>query len=222
MTKPTIAADDVVELRKRPRFLVPNINGKLNGTPATVLDVAAGGLQIEHEGAVRLGSLVHVAIEGEETIEVKGRVIWSSFHPTETRKNSYRSGLQFENVEEVAGKLGRFIRAYGRPDSGSLERKRERLQARRGRKPTMVYVSTIDQDRINDELMMIQHARIHLSSSPDEALKWYNRAKFALTERIDIATELAAVPHRQEVLAVWEYLERRVAIATIIRAFDSK
>ena len=70
--------------------------------------------------------------------------------------------------------------------------------------------------------MMIQQARQRLASAPDEALKWYNRARFALTERADIAAELSLVTHRQEVLAVWEYLQRRIPINAIIRAFAGK
>ena len=223
MIKQAAPADDVVELRKRPRFGVPsNVVARMNGVPVVLVDIAAGGLQIEHSSAIRLGSIASVAIEGEELLELKARIVWSSFRPGGVEQNLYRSGLSFEAIEQVAGKLGRFIRAYGRPDSGSLEKKRERLLARQERPPAMVYISTTAQSRAEDELMMVQHARQHLASSPDKAMKWYNRARFALAERVDVATELASVPHRQEVLAVWEYMERRVSITTIVKAFDTK
>ncbi|HJW92847.1 MAG TPA: hypothetical protein VJ901_04455, partial [Thermoanaerobaculia bacterium] len=59
-----------------------------------------------------------------------------------------------------------------------------------------------------DQVMLIQHARERLRSHPDEALKWYNRAKYALVEDDTAIGE--SLRHRDDVLAVWEYLERSV------------
>lgn len=213
---------DVVEARRRPRFGVPaHVRARFNGAPVTLLDIAAGGLQLEHSGALRVGLVGNVAIDGEEHFELRARVVWSRFFGGSAQQNLYRSGLSFEALDAVAGKLGRFIRAYGRPDEGSLARKSERLAARRGSRPPVLHV-TRSQANTSDERMMIQQARQRLASAPDEALKWYNRAKFALTERADIAAELSSVSHRQEVLAVWEYLQRRIPISAIVRAFAGK
>ncbi len=71
-----------------------------------------------------------------------------------------------------------------------------------------------------DQVLLIQHARDRLRGRPDEALKWYNRAKYAITESKD--TMGSALAYRDEVLAVWEYLERTVDLAVIARVFDMK
>jgi hypothetical protein len=220
LTRPSAALPpEIKELRRRPRFeLTAELSARFTGIPVRLIDVSAGGLQMEHADPVRLGSSGTLVIDGEDLIEVRSRVVWSRLLPRPGQPNLYRSGLSFTEIDEVAGKLGRFIRAYGRPEHGSLERKRERLTARHEKKPTMVFIN-VPQTLATDDTLMIQQARQRLSSSPDEALKWYNRAKFALTERLDLAAEVAHIQHRQEVLAVWEYLERRVPIAAIIKAF---
>jgi len=71
-----------------------------------------------------------------------------------------------------------------------------------------------------DQVMLIQHARERLRSHPDEALKWYNRAKYALVEDDTAIGE--SLRHRDDVLAVWEYLERSVPIETIASVFERK
>ena len=63
-------------------------------------------------------------------------------------------------------------------------------------------------------------ARERLATHPDEALKWYNRARYALdAEDSPIASEIR---HRHDVLAVWEYLERTLPLAKIVRVFEHK
>lgn len=216
------ATQQVVDLRRRPRFeVISPVRATFNGLPIRVVDVSAGGLQMEHASFLRLGTAGTVVISSDEPLEVRTRVVWSRFSPS-PQQPGYRSGLAFDgDLEAVAGRLGRFIRAYGRADTTSLTRKADLLRARQEqRKQSMKYMVTRT-DRSDDETMLIQHARQQLSSAPDEALKWYNRAKFAMADRHDIAAELSSVPYRQEALAVWEYLERRIDIVRIIGVFES-
>ncbi len=51
----------------------------------------------------------------------------------------------------------------------------------------------------------------------NDAIKWYNRAKFSISE-----DSFSHVHHREEVLAVWEYLERSIDIQTIVDIFETK
>lgn len=48
--------------------------------------------------------------------------------------------------------------------------------------------------------------------------KWYNRAKFSI---IDSGSPVSSdqFRHKEETLAVWEYLERTIDLATIERVF---
>ena len=65
----------------------------------------------------------------------------------------------------------------------------------------------------------MRHARERLKGNFDEAQKWYSRAYFALRDgRTPLSAELTRYP--EDVLAVWEYLERSMPLSTIKRIFD--
>ena len=70
-----------------------------------------------------------------------------------------------------------------------------------------------------DQVLLIQHARARLRDNFDEAQKWYSRAYFALRDGTT-AVGGQVVKYPEEVLAVWEYLERSVPLAVIKRVFD--
>jgi len=72
-----------------------------------------------------------------------------------------------------------------------------------------------------DQALLVQHARERLRANPDEAAKWYNRARFATDEEGGQLVAAELIRHRQDVLAVWEYLERTVPIAVVMRVFDA-
>ena len=67
----------------------------------------------------------------------------------------------------------------------------------------------------DDEVASIIRAHRLLGSDPVEANRWYTRARFALADE----TVRKAAPNRardrEEVLGVWEYLDRRVDIRSI-------
>ena len=70
-----------------------------------------------------------------------------------------------------------------------------------------------------DTQLLIEHARKQLLADPMEAQRWYQRAKYAITHGTEnIAGD--AIRNREDVLAVWEYLERSVDISTIALVFE--
>ena len=86
--------------------------------------------------------------------------------------------------------------------------------------PATLQMLRHDTEIPSDEILLIQQARERLATHPDEALKWYNRARYALdAEDSPIASEIR---HRHDVLAVWEYLERTLPLTTIVRVFERK
>ena len=66
-----------------------------------------------------------------------------------------------------------------------------------------------------DHILLIQQARTRLQSMPEEAVKWYNRARYSQANVGDVAPH-----HRDEVVAIWEYLERTLDIALIAKVID--
>jgi hypothetical protein len=121
-------------------------------------------------------------------------------------------------VIEHLATLGRIRR-----DDQSLEQKRKKLAARDQAKSAASRVKIIGQPDFvpHDQFLVIQHAREYLRSNPREALNWYNRAKYAVASEPAHLQEMN-LPHREEVFAVWEYLERSIDLVTIARAFEMK
>jgi hypothetical protein len=107
------------------------------------------------------------------------------------------------------------------PDRESLERKKQRALERAAEKksrPTMKYLRPEIEIPVDTQLL-IEHARKQLLSDPMEAQRWYQRAKYAITQgTANIVGD--AIRNREDVLAVWEYLERSVDISTIALVFE--
>lgn len=89
----------------------------------------------------------------------------------------------------------------------------ERQQERK----SVIKVIRTTQEFPPDQILLVQHARERLRANPEEALKWYNRGKFALAEG---GGNPDPIPNREEVLAVWEYLERTIDVNTIVQVFE--
>ena len=108
-----------------------------------------------------------------------------------------------------------------RRDTESLERKRRKFFDREQERSSKPSVKLIKSEDISpDQTLLIQHARERLQNDPEEARKWYNRARYAIVE--SSAPISADIRGREDVLAVWEYLERSVPLSTIVRVFERK
>ena len=218
------------ELRASERFVASEpLRGTFGATEVTVFDLGALGAQIEHAQPVRLGTTGRLSIhrDGVETV-VSARVVWSKLSktPNQQGKYLYRSGLRIEEqptdfllaLHSLA--RGGFIRR----DPDALERKRQHIENKQQQKqqrqsgsfkPIALPAETIPSDQAG----IVRQARARLRTHPEEAQKWYNRARYAATD-VESAAAFERVRDRDEVLAVWEYLQRSVPIPVIVRVFE--
>ena len=217
------------EHRGADRFVVNEpLAGSFGSAGVTILNMADLGVQVEHAQPLRLATKARLWFKRAEiSASVQGIVVWShlSRTPNEEGKLLYRTGLRIEEGAKQFTEAMELLAVRGliRLDTDSLERKRLELAARekaRTSKPIMKLLRP-EHEIPPDQALLIHHARERLRANPDEALKWYNRAKFALHENGSSAAE-AILSHREDVLAVWEYLERSVDLATIVKVFDRK
>jgi hypothetical protein len=215
------------DLRNADRFVADErIAGSFGAASITVVDLADQGAQIEHSQPLRLGLKARFWFRrGDITVSAQGLVVWShlSKRPNVDGKLFYRSGIRIEeDVDEFGDALRQLVRSgIVHRDVGALERKRKRIEEREQERWGKPGLKVFRSEQIPpDQVMLIQHARERLRSHPDEALKWYNRAKYALTSNGSLAGE--NLRHREDVLAVWEYLERSVPMETIASVFDKK
>jgi len=217
---------DLRDLRAADRYIADErLAGSFGSASVVVIDMSDQGAQIEHPQPLRLGTRARFWFRrGDVAVSSQAIIVWShlSKRPNAEGKLLYRSGLRIEEeVDAYYTALQRLAeQGMVHRDIDALNKKRKALLEReKSGRPTMKMVR-IDNEIPPDQVLLIQHARERLRQYPDEALKWYNRAKFAVTEA---GGHLAGdIRHREDVLAVWEYLERSVDIATIVRVFEKK
>jgi len=220
---------DVRDLRGRERYRVKQrLGGSFGAAEVTLVDVAEEGAQIEHAQPLRLASKGRFWFKrAEVSVSLHAFVVWSrlSKTPNEVGKYLYRSGLRFDESAANFLQAMQVLADQGviERDDESLNRKKKRveeLKQDRAGKPIVRMVGS-ESDISPDQVLLIQHARERLNENFDEAQKWYSRAYFALRDgRTTNAAELMRYP--EDVLAVWEYLERSVPLSTIKRVFDQR
>lgn len=219
---------EVSDLRENERFrlLEPMVGTFGASLEIAVLDLSANGVRIEHSQPIRLGTRGRLVFRRLPEIHVNasGHAIWSRLS---TQKDSrgkllYHSGIRIdEPPPEFTQAIGTLAKSgMLQPDNDSLERKRQRLQER-SRPPIMKLVRS-EQTIPPDQVLLVQQARERLKTHPDEALKWYNRARFSLTNDAAGATAAEMIDFREDILAVWEYLERSIDLLTIVRVLEKK
>jgi len=219
---------DVEDLRGRDRFLVTErLTGSFGVAEVALIDMAEEGAQIEHAQPLRLATKGRFWFKRDDiSVSLHAFVVWSrlSKTPNHQGKYLYRSGLRFDEGSGGFADALRTLLARGliEKDEDSLFRKKKRLEAReqeKAGKPVMKHVST-EPDITPDQVLLVQHARERLKQNFDEAQKWYSRAYFALRDGRTGVMSGELSRYSEDVLAVWEYLERSVPLSIVKRVFD--
>jgi hypothetical protein len=65
-----------------------------------------------------------------------------------------------------------------------------------------------------DVVAIIQAVR-KMTDDPEEAARWYARARFAIADAEVRKAAPRGAREREEVVAVWEYLQRRLDLRTV-------
>jgi hypothetical protein len=217
---------EVTELRSGERFaLLEPLAGSFGGVEIWIRNLAEQGAQVEHAEPLRIGMRARLWFKrGDVAVSTRALLVWSHLSRTPSGEgNLYASGMRIE--EEPEGFVTALQRLASRGllsrDHSSLDRKKQRLAERELERAARPVIKFLRQDVVpSEQALLVEHARARLRANPDEALKWYNRARFATD---DAGAPIAAddlLYHRQDVLAVWEYLERSVPLALVARVFE--
>lgn len=218
----------VQELRSAERFLLNTaITASFGAAGITIVNFSAHGLQALHAEPIKLGAEGRLAFalpNTPERVAVRARVVWSHLAKSNDPRGKYLSGFRIEGQPDLAAAVDRLVSMnLVTPDIESLDRKREALREKakqRAAHSSVKIIASSSSALTADEQLMVQHARERLQSHPDEAVKWYARAKFAPPE---LQARVVQLHHNKEdVLAVWEYLERTIDLDKIARAFEMK
>ncbi len=219
-----MAANDNLDTRSEVRFIAQSrIEGAFGSVELVLIDLGEHGVQAQHATPIKLGTtarLQFVVPGTTQQVRVPACVIWSriSTRPDLSGSHNYRSGLR---AEDEAGALKESIErmvelAMLKRDLLSLDKKQKALiEKDKARQHLGVKVVGRGSPRLpGDVILLVKQTRQRLQANPTEAVKWYNRAKYSLDEAG------VQIHHRDEILAIWEYLERSVELNIIARIIE--
>ncbi len=201
------ARHDEPEQRIATRFVpLRQLGGIFGDTKFVVMQLSATGLRIRHNEPLMPGDeakLSFALMRPARSVVVRARVVWTSLAKSGTERFSI-SGLRItEHQDRLAAAIDS-MRA-------SNELQPERRGTLRRATDTMSVISGIS----DEEMALVTAAVQKFASDPVEASRWYSRARFALSDE----TVRRAAPDRprdrEEVLGIWEYLDRQVDIGKI-------
>jgi hypothetical protein len=203
---------EVKELRSGQRYVLETpVPASFGSAEVQIVNISAGGVQIIHPLPQRVGSTSRLWFRiSDVSVSTTGRMIWS--HLSKAGKITYQSGIRIEDAEFAAAVQALIARGLVNPDGDSLEKKRKRLieKERERSDKHLVKALPTESSLSSEQLLLIRQVRERLRANPGEAARLYQQARTA-----DAATGV-----REDVLAVWEYLERTISLDKITRVFD--
>jgi hypothetical protein len=208
---------EVKELREAERYVFDApLSASYGAVELIIVNVSEGGLQALHPAPMRIGSSSRLSFRAAGVIVgASGRLLWShlSKEPDTNGKMLYRSGIRIEDPAFAEAVRALVDKGFVKPDSNSLERKRKRLiEKEKSRSGPQMKVIVTEATVPPEQLLLIKQVRERLRTNPLEANRLYEQAR----------TADAAKGVQQDVLAVWEYLERSISLPLIMRVFDGK
>jgi PilZ domain-containing protein len=194
--------------RKHQRHIFePPVTANYGAMAVRLLNISHSGLQLEHTTPLRLKapSRIVIPLPRAGQAELQGEVLWShlSRRPNPEGKLLYRSGVRVDETPENAALIERLVNSYSTRRDTSLDKKPE---ANEEGGPVVRPLRIVKQGVDPDRVLLIQQVAARLRQSPGEMKTHADRARSALSIKID------SVVHTDEVLAVWDYLQRLVTI----------
>ena len=204
-------AIDSPELRLAPRYIPRRqIGGIFNDVKFTIVQVSSTGLRIRHNDPLVPGDeakLTFALLNPARSFMMRARVVWTSVarYESDADNNFCISGLRItEHVERLARAI-EILRA-----THDLQPER-RSKSRPGAPAETAALEGIS----DDEIALVMGAMQKFADDPVEAGRWYGRARFALSDQ-SVRRDAPPRPRdREEVLGIWEYLDRQIEIPKI-------
>jgi len=206
------------EDRKEPRFrFARELDATLGRVPLAVCSIAGNGLGVRHSTPLRLGveaSFRLVLQEPAMVVQVAAFVVWSRLaSPGESRP--YHSGLRVPDPcidLQIALDQLRDLGLLLADDAPIKRTKTDHETLRPAISPPPRRTNHMHLP--SSVVQLVNEARTRLLASPAELAHWRERGKVSLVELGE------PIPERDDVLAVWQYLDRSLEITTIAKLLD--
>lgn len=225
-----------IEERRAVRYsALISLPGLFDGTEVRIKDLSSTGFQIEHSDRIplrtsRMLRFVHPRsfdadhqslgipdrlFESHYT-EFRCTTVWSRLHrETNNGPAMYRTGITAAPGESGPLLLPFLMREYLQPDSSDgLKRKQRLVRERRER------MMARSQDLANQHFL-VRIAASWLRAHPVEMTEWRRRARFALGSGSVPHANNFALGYTVEVVAIWQFIDRVVSLATIRNALST-
>src|SRR4051794_20083270 len=152
----------------------------INGTPVQVnmRDLSVTGAQIEHPNPVRPGTRGTLIVE---SLNTKATVVWSRL----AAPGVYRSGLRIHEQLDVVTATIRDLLGRGlvrKQGDETLRKRQEALREREKATARLIAPPLKSIGPTEEQILLIRQARDRMRMHPDDAVKWYNRARATASE----------------------------------------
>ena len=196
------ARGDTPELRIAPRY-VPRrqLGGTFREVRFTLMQLSTTGLRIRHDETLRPGDVARITVSLQRparTFAMQARVVWTSIAQRGDSPTFCISGLRVIDL----GPLQQVIHHL---------REARDLQADEGRRRNASPLSGLTDEEVASIIRIVRR----FSADPVEAGRWYSRARFALADEQVRAAAPQRARDREEVIGVWECLDRTIDIGKI-------
>lgn len=191
-------------------FTINGISNEVN-----VRDLSVTGAQIEHAQPIRPKTQGSLKVE---QLDAKAVVVWCRL----AAPGVYRSGLRIhEQLDLVAAAIRDLLgRGLVRKQGEETLRKRQEAQRERDEAAARLIGGAAKPiGPTTEQILLIRQARERMLLHPEDGVKWYNRARATATED-QLRMAASGRPNREDVLAVWEYLERSIDLRFVVQALS--
>ena len=194
------------DLRLAARY-VPRrqIGGTFRQARFVVLQLSNDGMRIRHQEALRPGDEARLSLSlmnPAKSFVMKARVVWTSIAQRD-EASFYITGLTIVGGTEALTSAIEILR-------NTRELHLDETGRRRSAPMPKPVTGLADEDVVD-----IIRAVRKFASDPVEATRWYNRARYAVADEEVRRLAPRGAREREEVLGVWEYLQRRIDLKSL-------
>lgn len=203
-----------LDLRVAPRYIPRRqVGGTFNQTKFSILQISTTGLRIRHDQTLlpgEEGRLTFALLKPPQSFLLKARVVWTSIAQRGDDPTFCISGLRIvEGVERLRRAVDLLREARELEPDRETTRRSSRDAAATPPSPAAL------RGLSDEEVASILRAVRKFASDPVEASRWYARARFAMVDEQVRAAIPPRARDREEILGVWEYLERRIDVRKV-------
>lgn len=196
------------DLRLAARYIPrKEIGGMFRDVKCKVVQLSNDGMRIRHTERLRPGDEARLSValmSPPQSFAMRAEVVWTSIAQRGDEPSFYVSGLRITGSTDRLTAMVDLLRHHHELHLEQPERPRVSKNMPRP-------VSGLP----DEDVVAIIRAVRRFTDDPVEANRWYTRARFAISDETVRKAAPRSAREREEVVGVWEYLQRRVDLRAV-------